>query len=113
MEKMTTNPPRRNESLLWRIRTYLEQNQTAEASALIQILRIDPNFPKRLEPQLHEMMAYQYYRENNADSAAWHLSSALNQAPDSKEKARWQFLIGQLYQLSKKIAFPWSIINRL
>jgi tetratricopeptide (TPR) repeat protein len=96
-KKLTTNPPGRNESFLWRIRTYLEKNQVAEASALIEILRIDPNFPVRLHSHLQELIAYKFYKENNADSAATHLTKALDRATNSAEKARWQYLIGQLY----------------
>lgn len=96
-KKLTTNPPGRNESFLWRVRTYLEQNQLSEASALIEMLRIDPNFPIRLHPHLHELIAYKFYKENAADSAAVHLTKALERATNKGEKARWQYLIGQLY----------------
>ena len=96
-KKLTTNPPGRNESFLWRVRTFLEQNQLSDASALIEILRIDPNFPARLQPHLHELIAYKYYKDNAPDSAAVHLTKALDRATNKGEKARWQFLIGQLY----------------
>jgi tetratricopeptide (TPR) repeat protein len=96
-KKLTSNPPGRNESFLWRVRTYLEQNKIAEAGALIEILRIDPNFPVRLYPHLHELIAYKYYRENTPDSAAVHLTKALDRAINKGERARWQYLIGQLY----------------
>ena len=96
-KKLTSNPPGRNESFLWRIRTYLEKNQLSEASALIEILRIDPNFPTRLHSHLEELIAYKYYKENAADSAAVHLTKALDRATTKGEKARWEYLIGQLY----------------
>ncbi len=96
-KKLTTNPPGRNESFLWRIRTYLEQNKLAEAGALIEILRIDPNFPSRLHTHLEELIAYKYYKENTPDSAANYLAKALDRAINKGEKARWQYLIGQLY----------------
>ena len=101
-KKLTTEPPSRNESFLWQIRTYLEQNKLSEAEGLIQLLRADPNFPKRLAPSLHEMTAYAFYKEQSTDSAAWHLNKAVEQSINRQEKARWQFLIGQLYTLSKK-----------
>ncbi len=96
-KKLTANPPGRNESFLWRIRTYIEQNQLSEANALIEILRIDHNFPLRLQPHLQELIAYKFYKENTNDSAAVHLTKALERATNKTEKARWQFLIGQLY----------------
>lgn len=96
-KKLTSNPPSRNESFLWRIRTYLEKNQVADANALIEILRIDPNFPVRLRPHLQELIAYKFYKENVPDSAANHLTKALDRATNKVERARWQFLIAQLY----------------
>jgi len=101
-KKLTTEPPSRNESFLWQIRTYLEQDKLSEAEGLIQLLRADPNFPKRLVASLHEMTAFAFYKEQSTDSAAWHLNKALEQSINRQEKARWQFLIGQLYSLSKK-----------
>lgn len=101
-KKLTTEPPGRNESFLWRIRTYLEQNQISEAAGLIEILVADPNFPKRLQPFLHELSAYRYYKENSPDSAAWHLGRSMEQAVTRQEKARWNFLIGQLYTQTGK-----------
>jgi outer membrane protein assembly factor BamD (BamD/ComL family) len=102
LKKLTTEPPSRNESFLWQIRTYLEQNKLSEAEGLIQLLKADPNFPKRLLPTLHEMTAYAFYKEQSTDSAAWYLNKALEKSINRQEKARWQFLIGQLYTLSRK-----------
>jgi len=78
------------------------KNQIAEASALIEILRIDPNFPVRLHSHLQELIAYKFYKENNADSAATHLTKALDRANNHIERARWEYLIGQLYASTGK-----------
>ena len=115
-KKLTTAPPSRNESFLWQIRNYLEQGKLSEAEGLIQLLRADPNFPKRLVANLHEMTAYAFYKEQATDSAAWHLNKALTPSLNKTEKARWQFLIGQLYTQSKKdslavLAFESAIKN--
>ena len=96
------NPPiSRNESFLWRVRIFLEQDKTANADGLLAILRVDPNFPKRLNTPLHEMIAYSFYKQQLYDSAAWHLERALGDADGSLEHARWEYLIGQLYALGK------------
>lgn len=98
-KKMTSKPPSRNDGFIWQIRNYLEQDLLGEAAGLIGIIRHDPYFPKRLKTDLHEMIAYWYYKQENFDSAAAHLQLALNNAPTRLEKARWEFLAGQLYQL--------------
>ena len=88
-KKITSRPPSRNESFIWQIRNYLEQDMLGEAAGLIGILRHDPYFPKRLKTDLHEMIAYWYYKQENYDSAAAHLQLSLNNADNKLERARW------------------------
>ena len=95
-----SQPPSRNESFIWQIRTYFQQQKLTEGAVLIEILRNDPNFPARLKPSLHEMQALWNYKIKQWDSAAYHLSLALNNTTDQGEEARWEFLIGQLYERS-------------
>ena len=102
MHKAFTRPPSRNESFLWQIRTFLAKDELAEASGLIETLKNDPNFPPRLDAQLAEVQAHWYYKQNAYDSAAFYLEKALEVAENSQERARWEFLIGQLYDRASK-----------
>ena len=43
-----------------------------------------------------------FYNSNVFDSAAVHLENALSNATNKKEKARWEYLIAQLYERSGK-----------
>ena len=97
-KKITSRPPSRNESFIWQIRSFLEQDMLGEASGLIGILRSDPYFPKRLQTDLHELIAFWYYKQNNYDSAAVHLQAALGNAQNNVERSRWEFLTAQMYQ---------------
>ena len=100
--KIFSEPPSRNESFIWQIRNFLAQDQFAEAASLIVTLRNDPNFPKRLENDLHEVQACWFYKQNMWDSAASHLVNALSNASTLQEKARWEYLAAQLFELSGK-----------
>ncbi len=102
LKKLTTTSPSRNESLLWEARNYLEQGKIGAATGLLSILNSDPVFPKRLITDLHELIAYNFYKQQVYDSAAWHLNKALNNADGRLETARWEYLCGQLYQLANK-----------
>lgn len=88
----------RNDAFAWRIRTHIERNQYADAGALLLTLKDDPAFPARLHDDLEELQAYSFYRRQMWDSAALHLEQALSNAPTRQEKARWEYLIGQLYE---------------
>ena len=102
IQKLIRKPLERNEAFLWMIRNKLEQTKIGEADALISILRVDPNFPKRLKDDLRELTAYSFYLQKNYDSAAYHLEKSLSNTENKTEKARWEFLCGQMYQLAKK-----------
>jgi outer membrane protein assembly factor BamD (BamD/ComL family) len=98
--RLLSEPPSRNDAFIWQIRNFLAQDQFAEAASLIVTLRNDPNFPKRLSNDLHEVQAYWFYKQNMWDSAANHLTDALSNAINLQEKARWEYLAAQLFELS-------------
>lgn len=98
--RIFTEPPSRNDAFIWQIRNFLAQDEFAEAASLIVALRDDPNFPKRLKNDLHEVQAYWFYKQNLWDSAAGHLVQALSNATNKQEMARWEYLAAQLFELS-------------
>lgn len=100
--KIFTEPPSRNDAFIWQIRNFLAQDLTPEAASLIVTLRNDPVFPKRLRNDLEEVQAYYFYKQGMWDSAAVHLVEALDNAPNKRERARWEYLLAQLYELSGK-----------
>ena len=51
---------------------------------------------------LEEVQAYWFYRQQMWDSAATHLVNALPNAENKQEKARWEYLIAQLYERVNK-----------
>ncbi|MFM7838832.1 MAG: hypothetical protein ACKO6K_04645, partial [Chitinophagaceae bacterium] len=89
LNAITGRPPSRNESFLWLIRTYIAKEEFPEAAGLIETLKEDPNFPKRLANSLYEMQALWYYEQKNYDSAAVYLEKALPAAANHEERARW------------------------
>ncbi len=94
----------RNESMLWQARNYFETNSLNEGLSLLQLLKTDAFFPKRLHPFLFEQLAYGYYQNEIYDSAATYLSKALSNAPDKFSKTRWYYLIAQLWEKSDNLA---------
>jgi len=102
IKKAVTHPPSRNESFIWQARNFVEQGELSDAAGLIEILRADPNFPKRLKTELNEVIAYWFYNQNAYDSSAHYLSLALSEAETRQDKARWEYLIAQLYTLAGK-----------
>ncbi len=92
--------PRRNEDLIWVAKNYIDEGKIGEAAGILEILRSDPFFPERLQPELNETFGYLFYQQKSYDSAAVHLSLATDMDDDKQEKARREFLTGQLYALA-------------
>ncbi len=88
----------RNESMVWQARNYFETNAMNEGISLLQLLKADALFPKRLQPFLNEQLAYGYYLMESYENAAKHLEAALPNAEDDLAKSRWYYLIAQLWQ---------------
>lgn len=98
LNKAFTVPPSRNDALIWQIRTLIEMQEYSESAGLINTLQHDQNFPARLKPELEEMNAYWFYKQKMYDSSATHLAKALAAAEDKDDKARWEFLLAQMYE---------------
>ncbi|NCI46883.1 type IX secretion system periplasmic lipoprotein PorW/SprE [Sediminibacterium soli] len=98
-KRMMSFPPSRNESFLWQVRNYLEQDKLIEAGSLLEMVRNDPNFPERLHTDLEELTAYLLYKQNSYSAAAGRLVQALGNAENKLETARWEYLAAQLYEL--------------
>lgn len=101
-QRAFSEPPSRNDALIWLIRTHITQKNAITAFTLIQTLRNDPDFPGRLRPALAEVTAYYFYNQPQYDSAAFYLEQALPNAANKEEQARWEYLLGQLYARTGK-----------
>ena len=103
VKKAFLGPPSRNEALVWMVNTYLEAGEIWEAAALISTLRNDPTFPERLRSDLLRSNAHFHYLNNQWDSAAFNLETALNLGDlKGTAAARDWYLAGQLYNLAGK-----------
>lgn len=99
----------RNESMIWQARNYFEAGELNEGVSLLELLKTDAGFPKRLHPFLYEQLAYGYYQSGNYLNAANYLIKGLDNAKDLLTKARWTFLIAQMYEREQKndLAYNW------
>ena len=100
LQKVASIPPSRNDAILWLARTLIEQDEYGESGGLINTLHVDPNLPKRLRNDLEEVNAYWFFKQGYYDSAAVHLENALSTADNKQDQSRWEFLLGQLYEMS-------------
>lgn len=102
IKKVFERQPSRDESFIWQIRALTEMELYIDAASLITTLKGDPIFPKRLARELAEDEAYNYYKQQQYDSSAKYLTNAVTLADNNTEKARWYYLIGQMYQATSQ-----------
>jgi tetratricopeptide (TPR) repeat protein len=101
--KLTQRALKRNDAFIWMARIYLEAGETDKATGLLMLLKSDPIFPKRLHKDLYELIAFNNYQLKKYDTAAFYLTKSLSNATNKKERARWEFLAGQLYQMAGNV----------
>ena len=102
LKKVLTLPPSRNDALVWIIRTFIEQEEYSDAAGMISILQSDPNMPKRLKDDLDEAKAYWFFKQNIYDSAAVYLEKSISNVDSKSDKARTQYLLGQLFEMTRQ-----------
>ncbi len=112
VRKAFTQPPSRNDALIWLAKTYAEDSLYAEVYSLINLLRKDPIFPKRLHTSLDEVQSYVFYQQEQWDSTAFYLQRALPKAIDKTELARWEYLLAQLYAKINQPALASTYFNK-
>lgn len=100
--KVFTNPPSRNDALLWQARNFIEQNQLINASALLSLMKTDVNFPARLNPFYNELQAYMFYKQEQWDSASIYFEKALDNADNRQDLARREYLLAQMLVKANK-----------
>jgi TolA-binding protein len=112
IKRMVSDPPSRNNAFIWQIRTLMEADFMTEAGSLIVTLKKDPLFPERLHTDLEEVQAYWFYKQNIWDSTVTHLINALPNAENKQERARWEYLIAQLYEKVNKPELAQEYYNK-
>lgn len=98
IDKAFSQPPSRNDALVWQIRTLIDMEEYGEAAGLMNTLKNDEHFPERLQPYLAEIEGYWFFKQEMYDSAISYIEKALPNALDNEDKARREFLLAQLYE---------------
>ncbi len=102
IDEVFTRPPSRNDAFVWQVRTLTDSGEYAMAAGLINTLKNDPLFPKRLYPYFEEAQGYWFFKQQMYDSAINCMVKALPNAMDEPDMARREYLLAQLYEMAKK-----------
>lgn len=97
-KKLLSHTPSRNDAYIWLVRAYIDSGAYDLARNLLSTLDADPAFPTRLHTDLVTMHAWFYFSQGLVDQGIPFVARGVDSLSDRREKARWEFLLGQYYE---------------
>jgi len=83
---------------IWLVRCFTELERYVEAYELIQVLKTDENFPRRLDGELAAVTSDYYARQLSYIEGIPFLSIAIKQADKKEDRLRFTYVLAQWYQ---------------
>lgn len=97
------NDPIRTDALIWLTRSYLELGKTTDAEYLLDYLKADKKFPVAYKGHYNAVLAHYHLIKKDLPRAADALKSAAANTKKKSQRARYYFILGQIYQRSDSI----------
>ncbi len=88
----------RHEAKIWLARTYTESGRYNEARLTFEEMQNDPEFPDDLDAELFSSIAHFHLKQNRLSDALINLERALEDAGDKDTRARYTYILAQLYE---------------
>ena len=89
----------RYDALLWLTQCYLQLGKTPDAEYLLDYMKNDKAFPWKKKTGAYAAVAADYYiQKSNYEKAAEELKSAIEHTKNKRQRIRYMFILGQLYQ---------------
>tara|TARA_B100000902_G_scaffold12252_1_gene14903 strand:+ start:35547 stop:38135 length:2589 start_codon:yes stop_codon:yes gene_type:complete len=86
------------ESQLWKAKCFIKLNDFNSAENILDNLESKNKFPEKFTKDLHLIYADLYLNQENFLDAVDELKSAINLIKKNREKARYYYIIAQIYQ---------------
>lgn len=93
--------PVSSEAGIWVARSLVEKRKFSEAHTVVSVLKSKENFPKWLLGELYAVEADGYMKQGQYENAIEPLSEAVANTEDNAVRARYQFILAQLYAQQK------------
>lgn len=103
----------RPEALIWLTRAYLELGKTTDAEYLIDYLKADKKFPLKLTGLYNAVVAQYHLQKNDIPRAMDALAKAAATSKKKDDRARYYFILAQLYQKSDSIEKAFSAYEKV
>lgn len=97
---------------LWLARTYIERDKFDQASVILSKLDKDPSTYKEVRAEMAPVQAYFYTIQKDYDRAIPHLEKAVELVKNKVEKARYSYILAQIYQKNKQTDKAFANFNK-
>lgn len=106
-------PPAYQEGMLWLAKTFIERDNPENAQRTITQMLDDPRIIDEIRNKLPALQAYLNLTLKNYDIAAQNLEQAIEVADSRVEKARYAFILAQLYQRGGRSDAAYTAFERV
>ncbi len=96
------NEPIRFEAYLWIARSFIEEENYVKAREILDLVDANRKLPKKYKGELQIIYADYYAKQDKYDDAIPYMKNAIETIKKKKEKARYKFILAQIYQEEKK-----------
>ncbi len=103
----------RFEALLWLIKTYNEIGAFTKSQGYLDMIKSDPAFPYRLRGELMAVTADFYSKQEDYEQASKYLNRAIGFTKRKKTKARYTFILAQMYQRLNKVTLARNLYGKV
>jgi tetratricopeptide (TPR) repeat protein len=105
--------PAYQEAVLWLARTYIERENYTYAEKFMQQLDESGATQKDVRAQLYGVFAHYYIKRKKYDKAIDPLEKAIELEKDKTKKARYAFILGQIYQNNGQSDMAYQAFERV
>ena len=102
-----------NDGLLLLARNFIERERFSEADFILNRLEKDPKSDKILKKDLYPARASYYLKKKDYTKAITALRQAIQYSKEKTEKARFAFIIAQIYQMNKDGSSAFTAFNEV
>ena len=98
---------------IWLLRAHVEAEDLGSADLVIDNIVMDENFPNSLNQPLSLALASYYLKMGENAIAIEELSAAITQTKKRREKARYNYILAQLYAIEGEYARATSLFTKV
>jgi tetratricopeptide (TPR) repeat protein len=105
--------PTRYDAVMWKARTLVQMGAYSQAESQLDVIANDKNCPEKLKVHINLSYVDLYMNTGNKQNAIKYLEEALPQVKRKRDRARYTYILAQLYEFSGDIKKASSFYSKV